>query len=90
MGHALKNALMPVVTVMALQIASLLGGAVMTESVFGIPGLGRIAMKAIADRDMPMLQGTVLFTTAIVIAGNLAADIVYAFLDPRIRVDGAR
>ncbi|MDR0653460.1 MAG: ABC transporter permease [Synergistaceae bacterium] len=89
-GHALKNALMPVVTVMALQIASLLGGAVMTESVFGIPGLGRIAMKAIADRDMPMLQGTVLFTTAIVIAGNLAADIVYAFLDPRIRVDGAR
>jgi peptide/nickel transport system permease protein len=89
-GHALKNALIPVVTVMALQIASLLGGAVMTESVFGIPGLGRIAMKAISDRDMPMLQGTVLFTTAIVIAGNFVADVMYAFLDPRIGADGAR
>jgi peptide/nickel transport system permease protein len=85
-GHAMKNAMLPVVTVMALQVASLLGGAVMTESVFGIPGLGRIAITAIADRDMPMLQGTILFTTAIIIAGNLCADIMYAFLDPRIRV----
>jgi peptide/nickel transport system permease protein len=65
----------------------LLGGAVMTESIFGIPGLGRIAVSAIADRDMPMLQGTILFTTAIVIAGNLCADILYAFLDPRIRAE---
>jgi peptide/nickel transport system permease protein len=89
-GHALKNALLPVVTVMALQVASLLGGAVMTESVFGIPGLGRVAVKAISDRDMPMLLGSILFTTAIVIAGNLVADIMYAFLDPRIRVEGAR
>jgi peptide/nickel transport system permease protein len=83
--HALGNALLPVVTVMALQVAGLLGGAVMTESVFGIPGLGRIAVSAISDRDMPLLQGTILFTTALVIAGNLVADLAYAFLDPRIR-----
>ncbi|MDR1967018.1 MAG: ABC transporter permease [Synergistaceae bacterium] len=87
--HALKNAMLPVITVMALQVAGLLGGAVMTESVFGIPGIGRIAVDAITHRDMPLLQGTILFTTAIVIAGNLAADIMYAFLDPRIRVEQA-
>jgi peptide/nickel transport system permease protein len=86
-AHALKNAMLPVVTVMAIQVAGLLGGAVMTESIFGIPGLGRVAVNAIADRDMPLLQGTILFTTGIVIAGNLAADIICAFLDPRIRVE---
>jgi peptide/nickel transport system permease protein len=89
-SHAMKNAMLPVVTVMAMQVATLLGGAVMTESVFGIPGLGRAAIAAIADRDMPMLQGTILFTTAIVIIGNLCADILYAFLDPRIRVERAQ
>jgi peptide/nickel transport system permease protein len=87
-GHALKNAMLPVVTVMAMQVAGLLGGAVMTESVFGIPGLGRVAVSAINDRDMPLLQGAVLFTTALVIAGNVAADLLYAFIDPRIRVEG--
>jgi peptide/nickel transport system permease protein len=86
-GHALKNAMLPVVTIMAMQVSSLLGGAVMTESIFGIPGLGRIAVTAINDRDMPLLQGTILFTTAIVIVGNLIADLLYAFLDPRIRVE---
>jgi peptide/nickel transport system permease protein len=86
-GHALKNAMLPVVTVMAIQVAGLLGGAVMTESIFGIPGLGRITVSAIGDRDMPMLQGSILFTTVIVIAGNLIADLLYSFLDPRIRVE---
>jgi peptide/nickel transport system permease protein len=86
MGHALKNAMLPVVTIMAMQVASLLGGAVMTESIFGIPGLGRIALSAIAARDMPLLQGTILFSTALVIIGNLVADLMYGFLDPRIRV----
>jgi peptide/nickel transport system permease protein len=85
-SHALKNAMLPVVTIMAIQVAGLLGGAVMTESIFGIPGLGRIAVSAINERDMPLLQGTILFTTAIVITGNLAADLLYAFIDPRIRV----
>ncbi|WP_278287059.1 ABC transporter permease [Clostridium sp. AM58-1XD] len=77
----------PVVTMMALQIASMLSGAVITESVFGIPGIGRLAVNAIETRDMPLLQGTVVFTTILVIIGNLAADLLYSVLDPRIRED---
>jgi len=86
-GHALKNAMLPVVTVMAIQIASLLSGAVITESVFGIPGIGRLAVNAIQTRDMPLLQGTVVFTTILIIAGNLIADILYSVIYPRIRVE---
>lgn len=84
-GHALKNAMLPVVTMMALQISSMLSGAVLTESVFGIPGIGRLAVNAIETRDMPLLQGTVIFTTILVIIGNLVVDILYSVLDPRIR-----
>ena len=84
-GHALKNAMLPVVTMMVLQISSMLSGAVLTESVFGIPGIGRLAVNAIETRDMPLLQGTVIFTTILVIIGNLVADILYSVLDPRIR-----
>ena len=84
-GHALKNAMLPVVTMMALQISSMLSGAVLTESVFGIPGIGRLAVNAIETRDMPLLQGTVIFTTILVIIGNLVADILYSVLDPSIR-----
>ncbi len=83
--HALKNSLLPVVTMMALQLSSMLSGAVITESVFAIPGIGRLATTAIQNRDMPVLQGTVLFTTVIIIAGNLIADLLYSVLDPRIR-----
>ena len=83
--HALKNSLLPVVTMMALQLSSMLSGAVITESVFAIPGIGRLATTAIQNRDMPVLQGTVLFTTVIVRAGNLLADLLYSVLDPRIR-----
>jgi peptide/nickel transport system permease protein len=86
-GHALKNAMLPVVTMMAIQVASLLSGAVITESVFGIPGIGRLAVNAIQTRDMPLLQGTVVFTTILIIAGNLVADILYSVIDPRIRVE---
>jgi peptide/nickel transport system permease protein len=85
MSHALKNSLLPVVTVMALQVSGLLSGAVITESVFGIPGIGRVAVNAIQNRDMPLLQGSVVLTTFLVVAGNLAADVLYAYLDPRIR-----
>lgn len=85
--HALKNALIPVITVMAIQISSLLSGAVITESVFAIPGVGSLAVTAINKRDMPLLQGTVLFTAALIIAGNLVADILYSVIDPRIRVE---
>lgn len=83
--HALKNSMLPVVTMMALQFSSMLSGAVITESVFAIPGIGRLATTAIQARDMPLLQGTVLFTTVLVILGNLAADLLYTVLDPRIR-----
>lgn len=84
-GHALKNAMLPVITMMALQISSMLSGAVITESIFGIPGIGRLAVNAIEGRDMPLLQGTVVFTTLLVIFGNLIADLLYSVLDPRIR-----
>ncbi len=86
-GHAFKNALLPVVTMMAIQVASLLSGSVITESIFCIPGVGRLAVDAISSRDMPLLQGTVLFTTVLIIAGNLIADILYSLIDPRIRAE---
>lgn len=83
--HALRNALLPVITMMALQISSMLSGAVICETVFSINGIGRLAVNAINGRDIPLLQGTVLFTTVIVIVGNLVADCLYTVLDPRIR-----
>ncbi len=83
--HALRNAMLPVLTMMALQISSMLSGAVITESIFGIPGIGRVAVNAIETRDMPLLQGTVIFTTMLIILGNLTADILYSVVDPRIR-----
>jgi peptide/nickel transport system permease protein len=85
--HALKNSMLPVVTIMAIQIASLLSGAVITESVFGIPGIGRLSVNAIQNRDMPLLQGTLIFTVVLVILGNLFADIAYSYLDPRIKYE---
>lgn len=85
--HAMKNALIPVITVMAIQISSLLSGAVITESVFAIPGVGSLAVSAINNRDMPLLQGTVIFTAVLIIAGNLVADVLYSVIDPRIRVE---
>lgn len=89
-GHALKNSLLPVITMMAIQVASLLSGAVITETIFSIPGIGRLAVDAINNRDMPLLQGTVLFTTVLIVLGNLAADLLYAVIDPRIRVEGVK
>lgn len=83
--QAFRNALLPVITMMAIQVASLLSGAVITETVFAIPGIGRLAVDAIETRDMPLLQGTILFTTILIIAGNLIADILYSVIDPRIR-----
>ncbi len=85
--HALKNAIIPVVTVIGLQIGGLLTGAILTESVFGIPGLGRLAIDAINHRDFPLIQGTVLFTAVIYVLSNLVVDISYAYLDPRIRLE---
>ncbi len=83
--HALRNTLLPTVTMMALQLSGLLSGAVITETVFSINGIGRLAVQAISARDIPLLQGTVLFSTALVILGNLTADFLYKVLDPRTR-----
>ena len=85
LGHALKNSMLPVITLMMIQFASMMSGAVITESVFSVPGVGRLATQAVSDRDMPLLQGTILFTTILIIIGNLVADLLYGVLDPRIR-----
>ncbi len=83
--HALKNALIPVVTYLGLQLAGLLSGAVVTEQVFSRPGLGRVAVLAIGNRDFPLIQGTVLVTAVIYVAVSLIVDLSYAVIDPRIR-----
>jgi peptide/nickel transport system permease protein len=83
--HALKNAMIPIVTVVGLQIGSVVSGAAITETVFAIPGVGRAAVDAIFFRDYPVLQGAVLILTLSVLIANLATDVAYAYLDPRIR-----
>ena len=88
--HGLKNSLLPVITMMAIQISSLLSGAVITETLFSIPGIGRLTVDAINGRDLPLLQGTVIFTTAVILMGTLIADILYCVVDPRIRVEGGK
>src|SRR5919202_2136722 len=82
--HALKIALIPVVTVVGLQIGALLGGAIITETVFALPGIGRLIVDSIFQRDFPLIQGVVLFLTLIFLGVNLAVDLLYAWLDPRI------
>ncbi|MCC5909453.1 MAG: ABC transporter permease [Clostridiaceae bacterium] len=83
--HALKNALIPIVTVIGLQFGFLLGGAVLTESIFSVPGLGRLMVDAIGQRNFPIVQGGVLFIALTFSMVNLGVDILYAFLDPRIK-----
>jgi peptide/nickel transport system permease protein len=84
--HALANALIPVVTVIGLQFGTLLGGAVLTETVFGIPGMGRLTVAAILNRDYAVVQGAILVGVFAVVIVNLIVDLTYAFLNPRIRV----
>jgi peptide/nickel transport system permease protein len=83
--HALKNAMIPIATVIGLQIGTLVSGAAITETVFAIPGVGRAAVDAIFFRDYPVLQGAVLILTLGVLLANLLTDVTYAYLDPRIR-----
>jgi peptide/nickel transport system permease protein len=85
--HAFRNALVPVVTVIGVTTAVLIGGAVVTEIVFNIPGLGRLVISAILRRDYPVVQGVVLVTAAAYVLINLGVDVLYAFIDPRIRYD---
>lgn len=82
--HVLRNALIPVVTLVGLQFGAMLSGAVITETVFGRPGIGRLAVDAITWKDFPLVQGTVLFTSIIYLCINLAVDVAYASIDPRI------
>jgi peptide/nickel transport system permease protein len=84
--HALRNALIPIVTVIGLQVGNLIAGAVITEYIFAIPGIGRLIVDSIFGRDYPVLQGVVLLTVIGFILSNLLADILYAMLDPRIRL----
>ncbi len=83
--HALKNALIPVVTVLGLQFGAFMGGAVITEAIFDYPGLGRMLLQAILTRDYTVVQGTILFVVSAFVVINLLTDLAYAFLDPRIR-----
>lgn len=84
-GHTLRNSLIPIITVVGLQFGILLGGALLTESVFSIPGIGRLMVDAIKARDYPMVQGGVLVIALLFSAVNLLVDLVYGFVDPRIR-----
>lgn len=83
--HAIRNALLPVVTLIALQFGSLLTGAVITETIFSWPGIGRLLIQAIFSRDYPLVQGCVLIFAVLYLFANLAADLLYSFLDPRIQ-----
>ena len=85
--HAMKNAMIPVATIMGIQLGGLLGGAVITETIFAVPGVGRLAVESILTRDYPMVQGVVLFAAVAVVAVNLLVDVAYALLDPRIRLE---
>ncbi|MCR4877608.1 MAG: ABC transporter permease [Clostridiales bacterium] len=86
--HALRNAMLPVLTMMTIQFSGLLSGAVITETVFSINGVGRLMVQAISGRDIPLLQATALLATFTVIMGNLLADCLYSVLNPRIRKEG--
>jgi peptide/nickel transport system permease protein len=88
MHHAFRNAMLPVLTMMTVQFSGLLSGAVITETVFSINGIGRLMVQAISGRDIPLLQGTALLATTVVILGSLLADSLYSVLDPRIRKEG--
>jgi peptide/nickel transport system permease protein len=84
-GHALKNAAVPIITIIGIGIALLIGGAIVTETVFAIPGIGRLTVDAILRRDYPIIQGVILIFSAAYVLINLAVDLSYMFFDPRIR-----
>ena len=84
-GHALKNSLIPLITVAGVQVGYLLGGVVVTEEVFTLPGVGRLILWAVFQRDYPLVQGTILFVSLLFMLSNLLVDLVYAYVDPRIR-----
>ncbi len=82
--HALKNCLVPVITVIGLSLASMMGGAVVTETIFGIPGLGKLLITSVFNRDYPVIQGVVLYISLVYVLVNLVIDIIYGIVDPRV------
>ncbi|TIX08907.1 MAG: ABC transporter permease, partial [Mesorhizobium sp.] len=84
LAHVARNALLPLITMLGLQSAQTLGGSVVIESVFAVPGLGRLAQEAVAGRDTPLLLGIILTSAVLVIVINLLVDLAYALLDPRV------
>ncbi len=89
LGHALRNSLIPVITIVGIQTGYMLGGTVIVEQVFAIPGIGRLALDAVNQRDYPLVQGTVLFIAAGFVLMNMITDVIYGLVDPRIRVGGS-
>jgi peptide/nickel transport system permease protein len=85
--HAFRNALLPVVTIIGANLAYLLGGAVFIESIFGWPGLGRLFLEGVGQRDYPLIMGMTLFLAIMILIANLITDVVYGLVDPRIRYD---
>lgn len=85
-SHILRNAMLPIVTILGMDVGILLGGAIFTESVFGLPGLGKTAVTSLEGFDLPTVQGIVVFSTLAIIALNLIVDLLYAWIDPRIRL----
>jgi peptide/nickel transport system permease protein len=85
--HALRNAMIPVITVAGIQLGQLMAGSIVLETVFYLPGLGRLAIGAIGARDLPVVQGVVLFVASMIVLINVAVDVLYGFLDPRIRYE---
>jgi peptide/nickel transport system permease protein len=88
--HALRNALLPIVTVLALSLPGLIGGSVIVEQIFAIPGMGRLMVQAVFARDYPVIMGNLVIVATLTLVANLVADIVYGLVDPRIRLAGRR
>ena len=86
MRHALRNAMIPVVTLQGMYLASLMGGALVTEIIFAWPGIGRLAVEAIQNRDFPVVQAVVLFAALVFVVANFLVDVAYTWLNPRIRL----
>mgnify|MGYP003343838380 FL=1 len=84
--HVLRSAIPPIVTVFGLDLGSLLGGAVITEYVFNIPGLGKLSTEAVSNVDLPVIVGTVLFAAVFIVLANIIVDFIYVALDPKVRV----
>jgi peptide/nickel transport system permease protein len=88
--HAIRNGLIPVITIFGLQLGALIGGAVVTEQIFVVPGFGRLILEAVFTRDYPVVQGVVLITASAYVLVNLLVDVSYSLLNPRIRIGGGR